>query len=157
MTLFSSPAAGSAGVQGRHRPRVCRNRPKYPGLWFCTRSSAYSRPHEMLSAIQTRSKPSSETIACSAIPISSVQPVTTVTSFPVTRNYRSSSHGSPSTLMAGPGPWHDYANDDCAEDAEVFDDVSIRVSLVWWLARFSAWCLDYTAFPTLAFRSAVSK
>ena len=24
-----------------------------------------------------------------------------------------------------PGPWHDYANDDCAEDAEVFDDVSI--------------------------------
>ena len=24
-----------------------------------------------------------------------------------------------------PGPWHDYANDDCAEGAEVFADVSI--------------------------------
>ena len=24
-----------------------------------------------------------------------------------------------------PGPWHDYANDDCAEDAEVFANVSI--------------------------------
>ena len=55
----------------------------------------------MLSATPTRSKLSTEMIAGSTFRISSVRPVTTVTTFPVTRSCMSSSHGSPSPLMEG--------------------------------------------------------